>query len=357
MQNHPDQTYTLVKKGVPYVKLTSDKNNAKYGDTFKITLSAQNIKDLMGGEYTLAYPFQIFEFKGAELTSEYVNAAQAKGLTAKLAVQDTKTDTSNNFVKLVSTLEGATPSAGINENMSIATVTFKVKDNPDVYTKWIQQINFQTAKAYALNQAPVTLNNKFGQGINILPTYSVLDAGFLPDGFIPPGFLYIDTTKDYSKVGAEVYMNGEDGKRYDGTIASTARFSIKGLPLNDQSYELVVKIPGHFERHTKIDEVVDLYEGQDVGKLKYIFYGAMRGGDVNNDNVIDILDAVYISEKFHTNDRNADINFDGKVDAKDMSFVIKYYGMKNPDVMSQKPALTRYKWKELQDILKALGLG
>ncbi|MFJ5761335.1 hypothetical protein ACIQAA_19955 [Neobacillus sp. NPDC093182] len=156
------------------------------------------------------------------------------------------------FLKLVSTL-GATPSSGINENIPMATITFKVKDNPDVYTKWIQQINIQSAKAYILNQAPVTLNNKFGRGINILPTYSVLEAGFLPDGFIPPGFLYIDTTKDYSKIGAVVYMIGEDGKRYDGTIGSNARFSIKGLPLNDQSYELVVKVPGHFVRHAKID--------------------------------------------------------------------------------------------------------
>lgn len=356
IQNHPDSTYTLVKKGAPYVKLTSDKNDAKYGDTFKITLSEHNIKDLMGGEYTLAYPYQVFEFKGAELTSEFVKAAQAKGLTAKLTAQDLKTDTSNNFLKLVSTLEGATTSSGINENMPMATITFKVKDNPDVYTKWIQQINILTAKAYVLNQAPVTLNNKFGKGINILPTYSVLEAGFLPDGFIPPGFLYIDTTKDYSKIGAEVYMIGEDGKRYDGTIGSNARFSLKGLPLNDQSYELVVKVPGHFVRHTKIDEVVDLYEGQDVGKLKYIYYGPMRAGDVNYDNVIDILDAVYISDKFNTNDRDADINYDGKVDAKDMMFVKKYYGMKNPDVMTQKPAVTKYKGKVLEDILQPLGL-
>ncbi|MFJ5761334.1 hypothetical protein ACIQAA_19950 [Neobacillus sp. NPDC093182] len=50
------------------------------------------------------------------------------------------------------------------------------------------------------------------------------------------------------------------------------------------------------------------------------------------------------------------MNYDGKVDAKDMMFVKKYYLMKNPDVMTQKQAVTIYKGKILDEILQPLGL-
>lgn len=354
MQDHPDFTYNLVKKGTPYVKLTTDKNNAKYGDTFKVTLSKHNMQNLLGGEFTLSYSNQVFELQGVELNSEFASAAQAKGITAKLTKVETTSGSMNN-VKLLPTLEGTSPTGGINENMPLVNLTFKVKDNPTMYTKWIQQINITTAKANFLGY-PLISVTKFGQGMNILPTTSVLEGGFLADGYIKPGTLWHDYAKDYSKVGAEAYMIGQDGKRYDATINSSARFSFKNLPLIDQSYELVVKVPGHFERHTKIKELTDLYEGQDVGKLKFIFYGTMRAGDVNNDNVIDILDAVYISEKFNTNDRKADINFDGVVNATDMNFVRKYYQLKNPDFTIHKMPLTQYKGMVLEDILNKLGL-
>jgi hypothetical protein len=107
-------------------------------------------------------------------------------------------------------LDRTAPTTGINENMPLVNLTFKVKEAPTTYAKWIQPININTAKAYILNQSPLTIN-KFGQGINVIPTYSVLEGGFLADGYIKPGTLWHDYSKDYSKVGADVYMIGEDG--------------------------------------------------------------------------------------------------------------------------------------------------
>ncbi|MFP5115737.1 hypothetical protein ACSU64_25710 [Bacillaceae bacterium C204] len=52
-----------------------------------------------------------------------------------------------------------------------------MKDKPAFYTKWIQQFGIQTAKANILGQPQMTINNKFGQGINIIPTYSILEGG------------------------------------------------------------------------------------------------------------------------------------------------------------------------------------
>lgn len=356
IQNHPSQTYTLVKKGQPYIKLTTDKYDAKYGDTVKVTLSEYNIKNLMGGEYTLTYPKDVFEYQSIELTSEYVNVAKELGLTANLTAQDQKTDTSNNWLKLTTILDGPTPSTGINANMPIATITFKVKDKPSIYTKWIQQFGFQTAKANILGQPQMTINNKFGQGVNIIPSYSILEGGFLPDGFIPSNLIWLDPNKDYSKVDAEVYViGGKDGQRYDATINSAARFSVSNLPLIDQSYEIVIKIPGHFERHVKVDEMVDSYDALNSGKLKYFYYATIRGGDVNQDNVIDLLDVIYIETYLGTNKRSADINFDGKVDEKDLDYVKRNYLMVNPDFSGNIKPVTKYKGKTIEDYIKPLG--
>jgi hypothetical protein len=54
------------------------------------------------------------------------------------------------------------------------------------------------------------------------------------------------------------------------------------------------------------------------------------GGDVNNDNVIDIMDADYIKTYWGKEKREADINFDGGVDAKDMEFVKQLYLKSKP---------------------------
>jgi hypothetical protein len=202
----------------------------------------------------------------------------------------------------------------------------------------------------------MNMNNKFSQNINILPSYSVLEGGFLPDGFIPNNSIWLDPKKDYSKVGAEVYIVGsQDGKRYEASINSAARFTVTNLPLTDQSYDIVIKIPGHFERHLKAEEMVDSYEGIPSGKNKYFYYNIIKGGDVNHDNVIDLLDAIYITDKMGTADRNADINFDGVVDGKDLGYVKINYLMVNPDVPTKEKPVTQYKGKTLDDYILPLG--
>jgi len=44
------------------------------------------------------------------------------------------------------------------------------------------------------------------------------------------------------------------------------------------------------------------------------------------------MDAKYIETYYGTNKRDANINYDGKVDEKDMRFIVKNYLTTNPDV-------------------------
>lgn len=80
------------------------------------------------------------------------------------------------------------------------------------------------------------------------------------------------------------------------------------------------------------------------------------GGDVNKDNVIDVMDALAIQTDWGTNKRSKDINFDGKVDAKDFAFVEKNFEMQNPTVDNAPKPVKQYKGTTLAAIKSALGI-
>ncbi len=81
---------------------------------------------------------------------------------------------------------------------------------------------------------------------------------------------------------------------------------------------------------------------------------AMTAGDVNGDDVIDVLDALAIQTHGGTNERSADINFDGTVDMKDLSFVENNFGIKNPTVSNAPTPKEKYKGNTLESIKKEL---
>jgi hypothetical protein len=79
-------------------------------------------------------------------------------------------------------------------------------------------------------------------------------------------------------------------------------------------------------------------------------------GDVNKDDVIDIMDALAIQKDWGTNNRSSDINFDGIVDAKDLAFVEKNFLKQNLEVDNAPKPINQYKGKTLSDIKSALGI-
>lgn len=350
MQDHPDFSYTFVKKGLPYAKLVANKNDVKYGENVTLSLSANNVKDLTGGEFTLTFPSTTYDVASVSLNKDYVSYAKSHGLNADLKI----IEQTASKITLNTQLTGDSIQP-IQTNMPLIDVTFKVKEKPSTYIKWIQTIDLTKSTAFSLNQAPTTIQC-FGQGINIVPTYSQLEGGILADGFLDDWGIWLDYKKDFSKAGMTLKLVAKNGKTYTGEFNSSARYFVKNLPASNEDYDLTVKIPGHFDRHVTVNDLYDVTNGDVVGRLSYILYAPVMGGDVNNDDVIDVLDADYIKTYWGTNKRAADINFDGIVDAKDMSFVQKNYLTPNPDVQDVPKGKTKIKGETLGDILKDLNV-
>lgn len=121
--------------------------------------------------------------------------------------------------------------------------------------------------------------------------------------------------------------------------------------------ELTVDIPGHFT----------VYKPFHVGYLDdngnitahwnpELDIEAAIPGDVNKDDVIDVLDAIYLEQNWEKNERRADINFDKMVDAKDMKYIQDHYLMKNQTASTTPEPKEIYEGKTLEDILTKLGL-
>ncbi|MFP7296381.1 S8 family serine peptidase [Neobacillus niacini] len=354
IQDHPDFTYTFVKQGLSYMKLVSNKNNAKYGDTLTVTLSAHNIKDLTGGEFTLAFPSSTFEVTNITINEEFKAYAKAHHLQAELTKGEITPAGSQNSITLSTMLTGESVQA-IQTSMPLIDVSLKVKENPSNYIKWIQNINVVNTKAFSLNHDPIAIHG-FGQGVNIVPTVSQLEGGILADGFLGEFGIWLDYNKDFSKAGMTIEAVGEDGITYKGEFNYSARYFLKNLPATNQKYDITVKIPGHFDRHVTVSDLHDMYNGEAAGRMTYIFYASVMGGDVNNDHVIDIMDADYIKTYWGKDKREADINFDGIVDAKDMEFVKQHYLKQNPDVEKAPKGKEIYKGKRIDDILTELNI-
>ncbi|MGD6833422.1 dockerin type I domain-containing protein [Sutcliffiella halmapala] len=115
-----------------------------------------------------------------------------------------------------------------------------------------------------------------------------------------------------------------------------------------------MNIPGHFPYFKDI--LVNKEEdGEITGSLTSIT-AFTYAGDVNQDDVIDIFDVLYLKEKWQSGDRSADINLDGIVDEKDWSYVEANYLMRNHTLDELKDVVLNHQGMTLEKVKKELGI-
>jgi hypothetical protein len=178
----------------------------------------------------------------------------------------------------------------------------------------------------------------------------------------PESFQNADGTMkpiDFTKIGANVTIVDSKGKSYHAIMDKIGQFYVSGLPVTSDEFTVITDIPGHFTTSGTFDNAYSIMDGFMYGVSKRIGTESVdvaTAGDVNNDNVIDINDALAIETYWGTNKRSADINFDGTVDAKDFAYVEKNFLKQNPAVENAPKPVKRYKGKELADIKSELGI-
>ncbi|WP_369900810.1 S8 family serine peptidase [Bacillus manliponensis] len=331
----PQKEYFFVKEGTPVTYAKSDIKKAKTGDTIKGQLFLDNVSDAKEVVWNLK------EQSGNAM--DVVDAKLASGVSDKATIT-----VNGDEVKVVFNDSNLT-----FDHKAVVDVTLKIRD--ESFTLGAS-INPTATVINSQNQTSNLLNA--GYNFEILPQFNAASGQILPDAFRTAKHSPVLEKKDWTKVGASLKLKDSSGLTFDVTsFNENGGYRVEKLPLSKDSYTVDVKVPGHFEVQTKQNIGLE-YKGELLGQHRYIdpYYIDIKAGDVNQDNVIDVLDAIEIQKAWQTSNRAADINFDGTVDAKDIGFVQENYLLQNKYAENPPAAKETHDGKTLESILKELGI-
>ncbi|PEJ51258.1 hypothetical protein CN692_22790 [Bacillus sp. AFS002410] len=335
----------------PYYYLKANKQVASTGDTINYSIRSNNIKNLKTSKITIP----VLNDNGdlATINNVVVSDAVKQYGDAQVSVTSTSDDIITKY-----------------------TITFNYLGNKAL-PEDIQLVNFDlnTAKHYspksafsvnwfnmemtgtAIDQSNVESNNVYTymDSVNMKNTYSRINGNLNLEGTMDPLTGQQNFAFDNTKVGAKVTVTSYDGKTVlEASPVKNGNYIVDGMKADKNAYTLKVDAPGHFTMY-KSYVLSDDVRGESIGNLR-TFSTQPKAGDSNKDNVIDIMDALFLQTYWGTNKSGADLNFDGVVDKKDMDLLIHNYGLQNSTVPNPPKAKTSYKGATLDTVLSQLGL-
>ncbi|WP_369902126.1 S8 family serine peptidase [Bacillus manliponensis] len=353
------QNYVFVKEGTEYTTSSYDKKDVKVGDTVTTTLSLNNVKQLVSGEFHIEFAKDLLNFENVKLNNAANEYAKERGLDVSMQEPVVTEGTYNNTVKVGASMKGNAFS-GIDGDMPFLDVTFKVASDAyyDIVMS-VKQFHVKQASYMKAEQTAATAIPYFStESFNLIPTHTSVQGSIGPEAFLieEHGSSYLRKA-DYTKIGAKVYAMSQSGKKYKGTIDSKGRYTINGIPASTEAYTVVMDVPGHLKAMKKF---IPGYAVNGEMRGQYIRLGAKGlAGDVNGDRLIDIRDMQSVVNVYGKKDASIvpqDINQDGVVDETDVRFIEKNFLQKEvgvPEVVKPKETVGK---KGLEDFLRQIGL-
>ncbi|TDL71128.1 hypothetical protein E2R56_19090 [Rhodococcus qingshengii] len=323
--------YFFVKEGTPVTYAKSDVKKAQTGETIHAQLFLDNVGDAKEVIWNMKERFgKTYQLVDAKLKNSDLGTLTVNGDEVKVVFND---------------------STMTFDHSAVVELTLKITDETFLTGT---QINPTATIVNSQSQSSKLLNA--GYSFEVLPQYNAAYGYVLPDGFINPAN-GLQLKKDWTKVGATLKFKEASGFVFNATslIKESANYRVEKLPLSNDPYTLEIKVPGHFEVHSK-QHIGFEYKGELYGMNHYVNPIYITAGDVNQDHVIDVLDAIDIQNAWKTDNRAADINFDGIVDQMDIGFVQQNYLLQNKFVENPPVAKETHDGKTLESILSELGL-
>ncbi|MBG9451213.1 peptidase S8 [Cytobacillus firmus] len=331
------QNYVFVKEGTEYTTSSYDKKDVKIGDTVTMTLSLNNVKQLVSGEFQINYMKDLFKFSSLKLNSAANEYVKENGLKASVQETVVTEGTHTNTVKVGASITGNAFS-GMDGDMPFLDVTFKIVSDAyfdNVIRFDVQQGSYMKAGQTAATAIPFYNTENF----NLIPTHSRVQGNIQPEAFLigKEGSQYLKPGVDYSKIGAQVFAMSPRGEKYKGTIDNKGFYTIHGIPASTEAHTVVIDVPGHLKVMKKF---IPGYSVNGEMRGQHVRLGGKGlAGDVNDDSMIDILDIQSIADAYGTNEPSIvpqDINQDGVVDETDIRFAEKNFLTKGPDAPAKK---------------------
>ncbi|MFJ7936301.1 S8 family serine peptidase [Sporosarcina sp. NPDC096371] len=352
------QTYFFLKEGTEFATSSYDKTELKVGDNVTMTLSLNNVKQLVSGEFNVGFNKELFKFANVKLTNEVKKYGKDKGLQVTLREPVVTEGATSNTVNIGASITGNVFN-GLDGDMPFLNVTFKVMNDEyynDLPGFMVQKSTYKKSGQTADTNIPYYNTVQ----LKMISKNTQVYGNISPQAFLIPGGPgqgeYLKKA-DYSKIGAQVYALSRSGKKYPGTIEKNGTYKINDIPASDQEYSIVFDIPGHLNVMKKI---IPGYNEKGVLLGQAIRFSQRSiAGDVNGDKVVDILDVQSVVDAYGTKDSSIvpqDINQDGVVDEADVRLIEKNFLTKGPDAPANKQPKEKIGKKGLEYFLRLIGL-
>ncbi|WES64848.1 S8 family serine peptidase [Microbacter sp. GSS18] len=328
------------KDNQAYVLGDASSTSARVGDTVTMSFSTNNATSF--GEMTLqAY------FNPRDTTNIRAVAQDAFAEYGRIAGEMTITQTSASASRLDVPIVFDGEKEYTGDDLPLIDLVFDVPE-----TVAAETTGFLTVSTYVKNTdgRGVMMQRAYDQ-VYALASTSQVFGGFFAQGLLTDAGRP-DADLDHSAVGAAATITAPDGTVVDMPADETGAMWAGGLEVFADAWDIEVSLPGHLTWHAPITLSTPGPDGQPAGAVG-TFMAELAAGDVNGDDVVDILDAIAIRDAKGTDDRAGDINADGTVDAADLAFVELNFLVRNPTADTVPTPQVKHKGVTLDQVLAA----
>ncbi|TCP30995.1 Fn3 domain-containing protein [Scopulibacillus darangshiensis] len=335
---------TFVERGTTYLQTTANKKTINYNETYHNTVSVKHARKWTGGTFRISYPTRYLGLVDIKPTKKLKKLGKVT-----ITTEDSGKDALYSFITVSLKVKGKK----INGDVPLLDVSLKAGEKAPIGS-FLAGVRVLDATAVTKNKKEINVPSDAGQIVNIVPSYSTETFNLNPQAIKA-------NTRDMGKSGTDIKVTDQSGKEFKGyfraalTGSNTQNsFVVDHVPLTSKTLTIEAKIPGHTSA-AKTVKIGREFHGKWIGtSFRTVDVRPSYAGDVNGDEVIDIRDAIAIEKYWGKNDRNADINFDGKVDMKDFAFVEQNFLFSNPEANNTPKPRKKFRGKTLQSIKKEL---
>ncbi|WHY79981.1 S8 family serine peptidase [Neobacillus sp. WH10] len=343
-----EKRIAFTKNTTPYYYLKANKEAITTGETVNYSVRSNNMKNLKSAKMTL----QILNTQ-ATIENVTVNDAVKQYGDAEVTVTTSPTAYSyQTAYTFTFTYLGNQP---LPEDLKL--FNFDMRSLEKGYTSMSQ---YYAENASFFDQSNVETKNiyTFNELFDVKAKVSKLVGAVNVEGAKDPVTGQAIPAIDHRTLGTKVTLTSYDGKTVMEAPEFTkgGEYTLDGIKVDPNPYTIKVDVPGHFTMYRTMDYLSNNIRGELIGKFMRDSLDLALAGDVNKDNVIDVLDAIELQKNWGTNHAASDLNFDKTVDKKDMYYIIKNYGASNPTVENAPNAKKTHKGASLDSILSQLGL-
>lgn len=337
----------FVPKGTPYVTASMNQDEAKAGDLVKYTLSAENVEKLSDIHFSTTYDTNQLKLVDVKIHPDF----EKYGHSSLEKVVTKKSASSNQIDIDVSIDENSEVEA--TGDIPVVEITLEAQDTNYNKTSFITGPTLSGTYTNVTGTDTNLRGYYEGEFTELLRSHSEVRGRIVPQGFYGTDGKF-DYEMDFSNAPITIDVTDSEGNVFDGEIKNDNQFRVE-LPVTDKPFNMAVKVPGHFPVNTTF-HVYEQREDKIVATWSDLALRTQDAGDINQDSVIDILDALALKENWGTDKQEADLNFDGNVDEKDFELVEFNYMETDPGVKNAPKPKDKYKGQTLKDIKTELGI-